>query len=113
MECERAQPLQRALTDAGGGRSQISRWGLPGGAAGGLCPLRRYERADPARRAEILERRVAGSLFDAGSGAAAALPGQTQARLIAPSSASRNRSGSPNRIVTGSARVRSAKRTKL
>src|SRR5262249_24908070 len=55
------------------GRSEgaVSRRRLPCDLAGRLCALRRYRRENSAGRSEVLERRPAGSLRDAGSGAGA------------------------------------------
>src|SRR6266404_5761076 len=115
METERAQPLQRALADAWRGRGEVPRWGFPCGSAGRVRPLRDHQCADPAGRAEILERRVAGSLFDARGRVAAARSRQAQAglSLAAERIGSRNSFVSPIRRVTGKARARRASATAL
>src|SRR6476620_7496121 len=50
----------------------VSGWRFPRGLTRNLCALRHIGRADPARRAEILERRSSGSLFVADRRAATA-----------------------------------------
>src|SRR5258705_13789444 len=105
METERAEPLQRTLADAGGGGGEVPRRGFPRGAARRLRPLRGHQRPDPARRAEILERRAAGSLFDARGRPAAAASGAVQVRLIAPRTRRSKASASLIFIVTGRARA--------
>src|ERR1043165_1224414 len=108
METERAEPLQRTLADAGGSRGEVPRRGFPRGAARRVRALCGHQRADPARRAEILERRAAGGLFDPRSRAAAAPPGAVQIRLIAPSMRRPKAPVSAIFSVTGKARARCA-----
>ena len=70
-EAALAQSLRSLLADERRGRGEIPRWRFPRGAAGRLCALRGDRRADPARGAQILERRAAGGLCLAGGGVAA------------------------------------------
>src|SRR5581483_7665142 len=106
-ESERAQPLQRTFSHAGGGGGQISRWRLPGGPPWHVRALRGHQCADPARGAEILERRAPGGLLDPRGRAAAALSRTSQAgltrqaaRIIFPKACA-----SATSRVTGSVRV--------
>src|SRR3954452_23872602 len=77
-ELEGAQSFRSLPADGGGGRGQIPRWRFPGGAAGRLRALRGHRRADPAGRAQILERGSAGALYLSRSGAAAASLGTSR-----------------------------------
>src|SRR6478735_449164 len=108
METERAEPLQRTLADAGGGGGKVSRRRFPCGAARRIRALRGHQCADSARRAQILERRAAGGLFEPRRRAGAASPGGVQIRLIAPSRRRPKASVSAIFIVTPSARARAA-----
>src|ERR1043166_850466 len=101
METERAEPLQRTLADAGGGRGEVPRRGFPRGAARRVRALCDHQRADPARRAETLERRAAGGLFDPRGRVAAAPSGAVQIRLIAPSTRRPKASVSTISSITG------------
>ncbi len=66
-----AQPLRPLPADERRGRGQISRRRFPRRPAGRLRALRGDRRADPARGAQILERRAAGGICHARGGAAA------------------------------------------
>src|SRR5664279_1896430 len=67
-----AQPLRSLVADERRGRGQISRWRFPRDASRRFCALLGHRRADPARGAQILERRFAGGLCLARGGIAAA-----------------------------------------
>src|SRR3954447_1477013 len=110
METERAQPLQRARADAWRGRGEVPRWRFPCSPAGRVRPLRNHQCADSIGRAEILERRTAGSLFDARGRVAAALAGKAQAGLSRGVAGidSRNASASLIRSVPGKTCARCA-----
>src|SRR5436190_5228762 len=79
-----AEPLRSLFPDGGRGRDQISRRRFSRAAAGRVRALRGHRHADPARRAEILERRSAGGLHLARGRAAAPFPGpgQTVGRVL-------------------------------
>ena len=116
METERAEPLQRTFTDARGSGGEVPRRRFPRGAARRVRALRRDRRADPARGAEILERRAAGSLCVAGGGAAAPCSRRASSRLNrgASAAAPESREGVRSRrssSVTGR-RARAARRAR-
>src|ERR1700675_3218923 len=71
----------------------ISGWRFPRDLAGDLCALRRDRCADPARRAEILERRSAGGLCHPERGAAAAFSRRLEDAGLEPFPLRSNRSG--------------------
>src|SRR4029453_13471512 len=113
-----AEPFRSLLPDGGRGRGEIPRRGFPGAAAGRIRALRGHRHADPARRAEILERRSAGSLHLARGRAAAPrfqpsealtkVQAVARTRAICSRNRLRNPTSSSNTSVTGNARDRAA-----
>src|SRR5262245_25260389 len=57
-----AESIRSFAPDGGRGGDQISRRRFPGGTPGCIRALRGDRRSDPARRTQILERRLAGSV---------------------------------------------------
>src|SRR5262249_29517881 len=86
-----AQPLRPLFSDGWRGRDQIPRRRFPRAAAGRLRALCRERRGYPARRAEILERRFAGSLCVPRGCLSAPFPGPDETALIVPLRPARRR----------------------